>query len=82
MVNSPPENNGMATTEKWHVIDWTGKEMYDGKRFKSFEAARAHIREQAVEMYKYEKYTDAEEKRVEELREQYEEEMYAEEVEE
>ena len=54
---------------KWHVVSWTGTEMYGGKRFKSFEDARDYITEMSY------KLCDTEEERT-----GYEEDMYAEEI--
>jgi hypothetical protein len=56
--------------KKWRVEDWAGNVMYDGKLFDSFDDARSYITEQGRKLCK----TD------EEL-EEYEGEMYAEEVE-
>lgn len=54
---------------KHRVVDWAGNEMYDGKRFDSFEDARGYIGEMAEKLYATGKE-----------REEYAGEMYAQEV--
>jgi len=36
--------------ETWHVEDWTGKVMYNGRTFDSFDDARSYIDQQAESM--------------------------------
>lgn len=40
---------------KWHIIDWTGRIMFDGKTFKTFDDAECFLCERLADDYEEER---------------------------